>query len=330
MALLRIANLQKTYNITKTQQQHVLKGVDVEFKSGDLVALLGESGCGKSTLINILGGLDTDYTGSVVIKGDFLRDYTEKQMDDYRKKRVGLIFQNYNLIPHLSIKENIKIAMDMSDISAEQCESRAKDLLRLMGLADYEGKLPNQLSGGQKQRVAIARALANNPTVLLADEPTGALDAESADVIMQILKKIAETGKLVIIVTHSQRVAEQCCRIIRMEDGVIASDTQTNKLHIDTKRDKEIVPKSIKTKKILSLAMNNVKQKKSRSALVAVGMAISMAVVLLILCLSAGLTAYVENVYAEKAQSLHAIVTKNENADFSEEDTEAIDALTSM
>lgn len=137
MALLRVANLCKSYHITKTQKQDVLKGIDIEFKSGDLVALLGESGCGKSTFINILGGLDTDYTGSVVIKGEFIRDFSEKQMDDYRKKRVGLIFQNYNLISHMNIVENVEIAMSMSDIDKKTREERALDLLRMVGLDAY-------------------------------------------------------------------------------------------------------------------------------------------------------------------------------------------------
>ena len=327
MALLRIANLKKSYNITKTQKQQVLKGVNTEFNSGDLVALLGESGCGKSTLINILGGLDTDYTGSVVIKGDFIRDFDEKQMDDYRKKRVGLIFQNYNLIPHMTIKENIEIAMTISAIDEKTTSERAMDLLKMIGLSKYASKYPNQLSGGQKQRVAIARALANNPTIILADEPTGALDADSAEIIMQILKKIAESGKLVIIVTHSEKVANECGRVIKMEDGVIVSDVKTQKLHIDSKRDKEIVPKSIKTKKLLNLSIKNVKQKKSRSMLVSVGMAIGMTAVLLILCLSAGLSNYVNKVYAESAQSLQMIVTKRDNKTFEDKDITNINNL---
>ena len=330
MALLKVSNLKKSYNITKTQKQDVLKGIDIEFKSGDLVALLGESGCGKSTLINILGGLDMDYTGSVVIKGDFIRDFTEKQMDDYRKKRVGLIFQNYNLISHMTIKENIEIAMTMSDISKETRHERANDLLKMIGLLDYANKLPNQLSGGQKQRVAIARALANNPTIILADEPTGALDSESADIVMQILKKIAQSGKLVIIVTHSEKVASECGRVIRMENGVIASDEVVNKISIDTKRDKEITPKSIKTKDIYKTAVRNIKQTKGRSMLVSVGMSIGMAVVLLILCLSSGLAKYLNNVYASSLTSLQMVATSSSSDGISEDDIEIAKNLTGI
>jgi ABC-type lipoprotein export system ATPase subunit len=220
-SLLRMANIEKSYFITKTQKQDVLKGINAEFDRGELVALLGESGCGKSTLINILGGLDSEYTGSVVVKGQFLRDYSQKEMDDYRKKRVGLIFQNYNLINHMTIIENIEISMQMSDIDEKVRKERAMDLLKLVGLSDHAKKLPTQLSGGQKQRVAIARSLANNPSIILADEPTGALDKESEDIIMKILKKIVESGKLVIIVTHSQIVANQCSRVVYIDEGKI-------------------------------------------------------------------------------------------------------------
>lgn len=178
-AIIRIANLSKTYKITNTIKQDVLRGISGEFNRGELVAILGESGSGKTTLINILGGMDSDYTGSVVIKGKYIRDFQESEMDDYRKKRVGLIFQNYNLIGHMDVISNIEIAMVMSDISEKVRRERALDLLKLVGLEDQAYKMPNQLSGGQKQRIAIARALANNPQIILADEPTGALDKES-------------------------------------------------------------------------------------------------------------------------------------------------------
>jgi ABC-type antimicrobial peptide transport system permease subunit len=211
----------------------------------------------------------------------------------------------------MTIKENIEIAMTMSDIDAKTRNERTMDLLKLIGLSDYANKTPNQLSGGQKQRVAIARALANNPTIILADEPTGALDAASAEVVMQILKKIAELGKLVIIVTHSEKVASECSRVIKMEDGVISDDRVVNKLHIDSKRDKEIKPKSITTKELYKISSRNIKQKKNRSLLVSLGMAIGMAAVLLILCLSSGLSSYVNNVYADSLQSLQIVATTN-------------------
>ncbi len=327
MALLRVANLKKSYKITKTQKQDVLKGIDIEFKSGDLVALLGESGCGKSTLLNILGGLDNDYSGSIVIKDDFIRDFSEKQMDDYRKKRVGLIFQNYNLIPHMTIKENVEIVMSMSGIKSKIRSKRAMELLKMMGLSKQANKLPNQLSGGQKQRVAIARALANNPTIILADEPTGALDEESTQVVMDILKKIAESGKLVIIVTHSDKVASQCGRVLKMENGVIVSDEKVNKLPIDKNRDKEIVPKSIKTHEIAKISLRNVWQKKSRSILVSIGLSIGMAAVLLFLGLGSGMTSYVKNVYADNLLSTQLVVTQSSNSTFSSSNIDKIKGL---
>ena len=214
----------KTYNITETIKEDVLKGIDLELNEGEMVAILGESGCGKSTLLNILGGLDSDYTGSIVIKGNFIRDFNEQDMDDYRKKRIGMVFQNYNLISHMTIKENIMLSMQMSDVNKETQIKRAEDLLTLVGLYEYRDKYPNQLSGGQNQRVSIARALANNPSIILADEPTGALDKESTLLVVDILKKIAMMGKLVIIVTHSEKVAKSCTRVIKMEEGVISSD----------------------------------------------------------------------------------------------------------
>lgn len=215
MALLSVTDLHKSYLITKTVQQPVLKGVTIEFRSGDLVALLGESGCGKSTLINILGGLDRDYYGEIRLQNRVLGDFTERELDDYRKKDVGLIFQNYNLIPNMNIRENVEIAMTIADAPADVRRARALELLKLVGLDQSADKMLDQLSGGQRQRVAIARALVNNPTVLLADEPTGALDRDSADAVMTILSRIAEKGKLVIIVTHSERIAAACSRVVR-------------------------------------------------------------------------------------------------------------------
>ncbi len=311
-AIIRIANLKKTYNITNTQTQEVLKGIDVEFNSGELVALLGESGCGKSTLINILGGLDNDYTGSVVIKGKFIRDYTECEMDDYRKKRVGLIFQNYNLIPHMTLLENVEISMEMSDVEEKIRKERALDLLKMVGLNDHANKLPSQLSGGQKQRVAIARSLANNPSIILADEPTGALDKESANQILNILKMIAQSGKLVIIVTHSQRVAEDCNRIIKIDDGIITSDTKKERFkNEEFAKFQEPNPKNIQTKNILKISKRNIWNNKNRNILVSFAMSIGIAAFILILCLSQGLTNYVKDYYAADSMSLNITSTIN-------------------
>lgn len=302
-SLLRLANIAKTYNISKVQSQEVLKDVTIELDHGELVALVGESGCGKSTLINILGGLDSEYTGSVVCKGQFLRDFTEDQMDDYRKKRVGMIFQNYNLISHMTLLENIEIAMHMSDIDPKVSQKRGMDLLKMVGLDEYSDKYPNQLSGGQQQRVAIARALANNPSIILADEPTGALDKESEEIILQVLKKIVESGKLVILVTHSELVANHCSRIVRIDGGLVVSDDSKYKIKKNRNYEKVIMPKAIKTNDLAKLSFRNLKQNLSRSLIVSIGLSIGIAALILILNLGAGLTDYVTEVYADNIQS---------------------------
>ncbi len=321
MAFLRVSNLKKSYRISRTDYQEVLKGINVEFKRGELVAVLGESGCGKSTFMNILGGLDNDYTGSIVLEEEFFfKDYTEKQLDDYRKNMVGLIFQNYNLISHMTIAENVEVAMTMNDITPEKRKQRAKALLKQMGLLEYADKLPNQLSGGQKQRVAIARSLANAPAMILADEPTGALDKESAAQVMGILKKIAASGRLVIVVTHSQKVANECNRILTIDDGVIKSDVKNGKLEKKYPNLTVLRTKDIRFKDLFKLAFSNVMQTKKRSFLVSLGMAIGLAAVILVFCLSSGITAYVNSDLASSMNILRLQVQTKKS--FDKEDLE--------
>ena len=304
MAYLRIANLKKSYRVSRTETQQVLRGINVEFKRGEFVAVLGESGCGKSTFMNILGGLDQDYTGSIVLDGEFLKDYSEKKLDDYRKSRVGLIFQNYNLISHMSVHENIEVAMTMSNIDRAERKARTQEILAQVGLSEYADKLPNQLSGGQRQRVAIARALANTPEILLADEPTGALDKDSAEQVIQILKKIAESGKLVIVVTHSQKVASACSRILTIDDGVIKSDDKQYAVTTKTTKAQTAKIQNIGLKELFKLAYSNILQTKKRSLLVSVGMSIGIAAVILVFCLSNGITGYVDKQLASSMNAL--------------------------
>lgn len=325
MAFLRIANLCKSYNITHTRKQTVLNGIDLKLEAGEFVALLGESGCGKSTLINILGGLDMDYTGSIVFKGEFLRDYDERQLDNFRKQHIGMIFQNYNLIGTMTLAENVEIAMTLTAVDKKTRRKRAEDLLRMVGLARYASKYPHQLSGGQKQRVAIARALANNPTMILADEPTGALDAESADLVIRILKKIADSGKLVIVVTHSEKVASECSRIVRMENGVIAEDKVICGTHRFKGCGRTVPAKKVKTTELGALAVRNVGHDIKRSALISLGISIGIAAVVLILCLSSGLSDYVQNMYSEQSTSLQIIVYKSGNSDFNAAQIEEVE-----
>ncbi len=295
MAYLRIVNLKKSYRVSRTETQQVLNGIKAEFNKGEFVAVLGESGCGKSTFMNILGGLDNDYTGSIVINGEFMKDFTEKQLDDYRKTKVGLVFQSYNLISHMTVRENIEVAMTMSNVDKATRKTITDEVLEQVGLTDYANKLPNQLSGGQRQRVAIARALANQPEILLADEPTGALDKESAKEVIAILKSIAESGRLVIVVTHSQRVANECSRIITIDNGVIESDKEQYRIDRRMPKHHASKPQNIKFKELFKLAFANVWQTRKRSILVSIGMSIGIAAVILVFCLSGGLTDYINS-----------------------------------
>ncbi len=309
MAYLRVSKLKKSYRISKTEYQQVLNVIDVEFSKGELVAILGESGCGKSTFMNILGGLDSQYEGNVVLDGEFLKEYSEKKLDDYRKTRVGLIFQSYNLISHMSVLENVEIALAMNDVSKEERRELAKKALDTVGLIGMEKKLPNQLSGGQRQRVAIARALINNPEIVLADEPTGALDKEAAANVVQILKNIAAQGKLVIVVTHSKKLADACGRIITIDDGKIVSDENKQGELPDWESGNPTKGRRIRFKELFKLAYLNLKQTKKRSILVSIGMSISLAAVMLIACFSGGITSYVTETLVSNRNALQIQVT---------------------
>ena len=315
-AYLQLENIKKEYNISRTETQKVLRDISVEFKQGELVALLGESGSGKSTLINILGGLDTNYTGSVILNGEFLKDYTERQMDEYRKKRVGMIFQSYNLISNMTVLDNVRIAMKMSGVDESIQTERAVNLLKVVKMDHAAAKMPNQLSGGQKQRVAIARALANNPEIILADEPTGALDKESAELVMLILKKIAENGKLVIVVTHSEKVASECSCVVRIADGIIAHDEKAVPIKSKYRPRRPVRAGSIRTGNIMALSWSNLWRSRRRSLLVAIAMSIGIAAVILILSLSAGISNYVNEVLIDE-DSLRLEIETEEEEGFS-------------
>lgn len=327
MAYLELANIKKEYNISRTQTQPVLRNISMEFKQGELVALLGESGSGKSTLINILGGLDNNYTGSIILNGEFLKDFTEKQMDDYRKKRVGMIFQSYNLISNISVIENVKIAMKMCGVDEKIQTERAIKLLKVVKMEHAAEKLPNQLSGGQKQRVAIARALANNPDIILADEPTGALDSQSAELVMLILRKIAESGKLVIVVTHSQKVAESCSRVVSIADGIIAQDIKVGKINAKSRTRRATRAGSMSTKNIMALAWKNLWRSRQRSLLVSIAMAIGIAAVILILSVSSGITSYVNEVLVSSEEALLLEIVNDDGTSFTSSEIDVIEKL---
>ena len=222
--MLRLKGIKKDY-ITGDTVVHALKGIDLSFRESEFVAILGHSGCGKTTLLNIIGGLDKYSEGDLVINGRSTKDYTDADWDAYRNHSIGFVFQSYNLIPHQSVLSNVELALTISGVGKAERRRRAAEALERVGLGDQINKQPNQLSGGQMQRVAIARALVNDPDILLADEPTGALDSETSVQIMEILKEIS-ANKLIIMVTHNPELADTyASRIIRIKDGLIIGDS---------------------------------------------------------------------------------------------------------
>ena len=227
--MLQIVDVNKIYKINKYDSFQALHNITVSFDNGELVSIVGESGSGKSTLMNLIGGLDSDFTGKIIVNGQNIGEFSDKQLDRYRKDRVGFVFQSFNLISHLSILDNVTLALTLSNVSEKEKVERATKILKLVGLESQIKKKPTQLSGGQKQRVAIARALINNPSIIIADEPTGSLDTTTTAQILKILKEIADSGKLVIMVTHSEKVASISSRVVEISDGRIVSDKKNEK-----------------------------------------------------------------------------------------------------
>ena len=189
--LLELRKVNKTYKLASNNKFEALKDINISFDKGELVSVIGESGSGKSTLMNLIGGLDLDFTGEINLDGKNIRKFKEKELDKYRKNKIGFIFQSFNLIPHLTVLDNVTIACILSNVKKKERIKRAREILKQVGLEDQMRKKPNQLSGGQMQRVAIARALINEPEIILADEPTGALDSKTSEQILEIIKKIA-------------------------------------------------------------------------------------------------------------------------------------------
>lgn len=222
--MLRCENIIKDYP-TSEEVVHALKGVSLSFRNNEFVSILGQSGCGKTTFLNIIGGLDHYTSGDLIINGKSTRNYKDKDWDTYRNHKIGFVFQSYNLITHQSVLSNVELALTLSGVGKEERKKRAIEALTKVGLKDQIYKKPTQLSGGQMQRVAIARAIVNNPDIILADEPTGALDSSTSIQIMEILKEISK-DKLVIMVTHNPELAQKySSRIIRLSDGEVISDS---------------------------------------------------------------------------------------------------------
>ncbi len=305
--MLEVRKVTKEYN-TDGFKQKALDGVSISFRKNEFASILGASGSGKTTFLNIVGGLDHYDSGDLIINEVSTKKYKDKDWDTYRNHRVGFVFQSYNLISHQTILKNVELALTLSGVSKKERRRRAKKALKEVGLINHINKRPNQLSGGQMQRVAIARALVNNPEILLADEPTGALDSVTSKQIMELLKKIAQ-DKLVIMVTHNPELAmEYSTRIIKLKDGKVIDDTDPYDGSADTREEEAIRLK--KTKKTsmslwtsLGLSLNNLLTKKGRTILTAFAGSIGIIGIALILALSNGVQQYIDKTEKEALSS---------------------------
>ena len=310
--MLELKNIKKTYK-TVSGDVNALKGINLKFRKSEFVSILGESGCGKTTLLNIIGGLDRYTSGDLIINGKSTKKFKDRDWDSYRNYSVGFIFQSYNLIGHQNILSNVELALTISGVSKKERREKALNALKQVGLKDKIYYKPSELSGGQMQRVAIARALVNNPDIILADEPTGALDSKTSKDVMEILKKVSK-DKLIIMVTHNDKLAEDYSdRIIKILDGKIIDDTNPLK--------KEEKPKDFKYgktvmhyKTALSLSFNNLLTKKGRTFLTAFAGSIGIIGIALILSISSGVQGYIDKI-EESAVSNYPIVIEKSSVD---------------
>ena len=330
--MLKLQNVTKDY-VTGELTVHALKGVSLEFRKSEFVAILGQSGCGKTTLLNIMGGLDKYTSGDLVINGISTKDYSSRDWDNYRNHSIGFIFQSYNLIMHQSVLENVELALTLSGVKKSERKQRAKQALIRVGLEKEINKKPNQLSGGQMQRVAIARAIVNNPDIILADEPTGALDTETSISVMDILKDIAK-DRLVIMVTHNPDLAVKYSdRIIKMADGKVFDDSNpvtqeevatekennANLLNEQPCEDNALQEKKVKKRKkkasmswftAFSLSLKNLFTKKARTILVSVAGSIGIIGIALIMSVSSGFQGYIDNIQRDTLSSSPVTVSQ--------------------
>ena len=346
--MLKLKHITKDY-VTKQNTVHVLKGITLNFRECEFVTILGQSGCGKTTLLNIIGGLDRYTDGDIIINGKSTKDFDDRDWDRYRNKQIGFVFQSYNLIPHLSVLSNVELALTLAGRKKAECEAIALEALRKVGLEDQAYKKPNQLSGGQMQRVAIARALVNNPAIILADEPTGALDTESGKMVMNLLKEVAE-DRLVIMVSHNADLAaEYSTRTVRIVDGKVVDDTDPL-IDPDDVEEEEVVldesgeplPKkktirqrikktyqqirherreerkvSMNGAMTISISAKNLYSKKWRTFLTSFAGSIGIIGIALVLALSSGVNKYIRQT-EESALSLYPLEISDSGADLME------------
>ncbi len=315
--MLDLKKISKIYE-TDSFKQKALDSVSISFRKNEFVSILGPSGSGKTTLLNIIGGLDKYTTGDLIINNVSTKKYKDKDWDTYRNHRVGFVFQSYNLISHQSILSNVELALTLSGVSSKERKRRAKKALKEVGLEKHINKRPNQLSGGQMQRVAIARALVNDPEIIMADEPTGALDSKTSTQIMDLLKEVAK-DRLVIMVTHNKELAESySTRIIELKDGVILGDSNPYKNEEkELEKAKKSKKKSMSMRTALSLSLNNLMTKKGRTILTAFAGSIGIIGISLILSLSNGIQNYIDNTEKETLSS-YPLTIEKESVDMSE------------
>lgn len=316
--MLQLRNIRKTYT-TGDFTQVALNGVSLDLRDNEFVAILGPSGSGKTTLLNIVGGLDRYEDGDLIINGTSTKKYRDRDWDAYRNHTIGFVFQSYNLIPHQSVLANVELALTISGVSKRERRRRAKEALEKVGLAEHIHKRPNQLSGGQMQRVAIARALVNDPHIVLADEPTGALDSETSVQIMELLKEVAR-DRFVVMVTHNPELAEQyATRIVRLKDGVITDDTrpvEADEVDTQTPVDRSMGRASMSFFTSLSLSFKNLWTKKARTILTAFAGSIGIIGIALILSLSNGVNMYITDLQQD-AMNAYPIIINAETVDMS-------------
>ena len=318
--MLKLSKICKRYTVGDNVVD-ALKGVDLEFRESEFVSILGPSGCGKTTTLNIIGGLDRYTSGDLIINGRSTKEYKDGDWDTYRNHSVGFVFQSYNLIPHQTVLANVELALTLSGVSKAERRRRAKEALEKVGLGDQLHKKPNQMSGGQMQRVAIARALINDPDILLADEPTGALDSETSVQVMELLKEVAR-DRLVIMVTHNPELAEAySTRIIKLKDGMVIGDTDPYHAGeegpvLTGKKARAGKKTSMSFFTAFSLSLNNLMTKKGRTVLTAFAGSIGIIGIALILALSTGINDYIDQVQ-EDTLSSYPITIEAESVDMS-------------
>ncbi len=297
--MLQLKNIKKDYMLAG-KPFPALKGIDLEFKENEFVSILGPSGCGKTTMLNIIGGLDRYTSGDLLIEGKSTKNFKDQDWDAYRNATIGFVFQTYNLISHLSVLDNVEMSLRLAGVSPKERKERAQQVLIEVGLEEHLYKRPNQLSGGQMQRVAIARALVNNPKILLADEPTGALDSETSGQIMRLIQKISK-DRLVIMVTHNSEIAnEYSDRIVHLLDGLVTDDSRPADLNKEDKKEKLMNQRtSMSYATAIKTSFKNLLTKKGRTIITAIAGSIGIIGIALVLAISNGMTEYTSSIQSD-------------------------------